>query len=157
MTLWQNSIYLWTPVFKNILRTSQVWENICLLSYRWFSSSKCQELSLNNVCRASPWQACWFPPGDSSQSQHVQNSSTPPPLTPRRCHNSARILMFYTKGGGVWGARITWRRLENSPQLLWDFKGSWSPFAHQNPRDQETVGKQNKKRKFFAVEDHMGQ
>lgn len=29
-------------------------ENICLLSYSWFSSSKCRKLSLNNVCFDGP-------------------------------------------------------------------------------------------------------
>lgn len=76
------------------------------------------------------WQACWFPPGDNLQSQHVQDST--PPLS-QQCQN---FNMFYTVEG-----RITWRRLGNSPLLLCDFRRSWSPFAHQNLRDQKMTGK----------------
>lgn len=66
---------------------------------------------------------------------HNHNTSrTQPP----RHYNCPRIIICFTQ-------RITRRRLENSPRSLWDFRGSWSPFARQNLRDEKTAGKQTKK------------
>lgn len=88
-------IVVWEAVFQNICRESPSRKNLSPFLQLVFVI-KVSEIEFKITSAGPLWQACWFPPGDNSQSQHVHQP--PPPRTPH-CHNSARILICFTQWG----------------------------------------------------------